>query len=249
MLAPRSKYGAPPWEVVNDLLSAAGLEFEISYPEDVQLQAFVPVLTKMRSGVVVPFGSLSSGEKIIVSLIKGLFTASDGSEQSLPKVLLLDEVDAPLHPLMARRLLSLVREQLVERLGIVVILSTHSPSTVALSPAESVFVMSPDAAGLTSVSAREAIASLTQGVPTLSVNADERRQVFVESRADAERFEALFRVLRPEMKWLFDLVFFPPGSTTPKSATGTGCAQVLGLVEPGQQRRVRAIFRRHRRSL
>ena len=43
---------------------------------------------------------------------------------------------------MTRHLLNVIKDVLVERYNVRTILTTHSPSTVALAPADSIFVMS-----------------------------------------------------------------------------------------------------------
>jgi predicted ATPase len=56
----------------------------------------------------------------------------------LPRALLLDEIDASLHPSMIRTLLNAVQTAFVDK-GSKVIVATHSPTTVALTPASSLY--------------------------------------------------------------------------------------------------------------
>ena len=73
-----------------------------------------------------------------------LYHAADQSTAvDFPKVLLFDEIDAPLHPSMSRSLLRTIQKTLVEEHGIFVILTTHSPSTVALAPDTAWVITSP----------------------------------------------------------------------------------------------------------
>jgi len=55
--------------------------------------------------------------------------------------LLLDEVDASLHPSMIKNLLDVI-EKIFLKNGCKVILATHSPTTVALAPEESIYEIS-----------------------------------------------------------------------------------------------------------
>jgi ABC-type glutathione transport system ATPase component len=103
-----------------------------------------------------------------------------------PKLLLLDEIDAPLHPSMARTILDIIIKTLLGVYGIEVLATTHSPSTVALAPEDALYAMREGQPGLTKVTKDEALSILTVGVPTLSISYDGRRQVFVESPIDAQ---------------------------------------------------------------
>jgi hypothetical protein len=109
-----------------------------------------------------------------------------------PKLLLLDEPDARLHPSMTRQFLDIVNELLVGKYRIRVIMSTHSPSTVALAPEGSVFEMSRDAPRVRRSESREkTVALLTAGLVTVT---ESTRYVFVEDADDA-RFYGVIRDL------------------------------------------------------
>ena len=106
-----ARHGRPPWEFVNRTLDGAGLDFEIDHPKDWAQTIYTPKLTKRSSGIPVPFSSLSSGEKILMSFALCLYNSTDRRQSvARPKLLLLDEVDAPLHPSMSRRLMKTVTE-------------------------------------------------------------------------------------------------------------------------------------------
>ncbi|AMP01393.1 ATPase associated with various cellular activities family protein [Collimonas arenae] len=193
-----SQYGKSPWDFVNAVLERAQLPFRINKPKSNVYDDFTPVLTKISNGIEVPFGQLSSGEKVLMSFALCLYQARD-SRQAIqyPELILLDEVDAPLHPTMTRHLIETIKEELVVQRGIKVILATHSPTTVALAPDESIFVMR-NSYSLKKSSKEKAVRLLTYGIPTLSISFDGRRQVFVESRIDAEMYEKLFQIIKPQ---------------------------------------------------
>lgn len=69
------------------------------------------------------FDSLSSGEKIIFELICYYFAA----KETKLELIMLDEFDANLNPLLAERYIYVIKEQFK---NINVVLTTHSPSTV-----------------------------------------------------------------------------------------------------------------------
>jgi len=111
---------------------------------------------------------------------------------NLPKLLLLDEVDAPLHPSFTLSLIETLAENFVGELDVAVIMTTHSPSTVALAPEESVYelVRRPRELCKTSVSAATQIlsAGFISVTPTDIV-------VITESSSDPEYYQPLYSTL------------------------------------------------------
>lgn len=227
-----SLHGPAPWDFVNQSLSDAGLDFTINQPEPFTYSSFTPKLTKISNGIEIPFGSLSSGEKILMSFAFCVYYANDRRQLSVqPTALLLDEIDAPLHPSMSKNIMSTIVNTLVESFGIKIIASTHSPSTVALAPDDSIYTMMPGIPGVQKSSKASALNILTFGVPTLSLSYDGRRQVFVESPADARTYDALYKLMKPYLDSERSLEFVATGT---KSASGgdanTGCDVVKRLV-------------------
>lgn len=221
------KYGLPPWQFLNDIFKAAELDFEINAPYEWDERAYEPILTDTKRGTQVGFNDLSSGERVLMSFALCLYHAADQSTAvDFPKVLLFDEIDAPLHPSMARSLLRTIQKTLVEEHGIFVILTTHSPSTVALAPDASIYVMHKH--GLNRVTATtkdRALGVLTAGVPTLSVNYENNRQVFVESKYDVQYYSALYELCKPKLLPEISVMFIP------SAANGNGnCDQVKAFV-------------------
>ena len=131
-----------------------------------------------------------------------------------PKLLLLDEIDAPLHPSMTRDLLDILLNVIIREHNVRVILTTHSPSTVALAPESSIFLLQsrPDGHLLELISKNKAIRSLASGIPTLNVSFDDRRQVFVESYRDAQVYTELYEVCRSELSSQRSLTFIEVGN-------------------------------------
>src|SRR5690606_37864812 len=109
------------------------------------------------------------------------------------------------------------------------IVSTHSPSTVALSPDEAIFVVNKfDEPKIEKSTKDRALNILTAGVPSFSVNYENRRQVFVESPNDVIFFEKLYRILSNSLSPEISLSFISSGeSRTDKNGIKiSNCEQV-----------------------
>ena len=87
---------------------------------------------------IISFDSLSSGEKIIFELICYYIIANRASNLQL---LILDEFDANLNPVLVDTYIRVIKDQFCSK-DINVILTTHSPSTVAAVDPEDLFELS-----------------------------------------------------------------------------------------------------------
>lgn len=226
------KYGVPPWDFLDEIMQSAGLDFEVNKPDLTSYADYHPTLTKKSTDQRVPFDSLSSGEKVLMSFATCLYHAGDQRQTvTFPKVLLLDEVDAPLHPSMSRTLIQAVKDTLVKKFEIKVIATTHSPSTVAMAAEEDVFVMRDGEPGVFKTSKDAALKILTSGVPTLSLSFEGRRQVFVESQKDAAIYDKVYQCLRPFLDSERSLSFLATGTRSGSGDQGTGCDQVRTITK------------------
>ncbi|AQQ01277.1 hypothetical protein B0W48_16775 [Pseudoalteromonas aliena] len=178
------------------------------------------------------FQDLSSGEKVLMSFALCLYNASDErQEKHFPKLLLLDEIDAPLHPSIVLSLIKTIQEVLVDNKGVSVILTTHSPSTVALAPEETLYEMNSSGPSVDKITLSRALTILTAGVPTLSVSFDGRKQVFVESRTDAYLYEKLYQNYKHKLNNEKSLTFIEVGKTNSSGVEqNSGCTQVNRIV-------------------
>lgn len=228
----KERYGEPPWDFVNRILDVCRLDFRVEPPPLHEVGSYEPKLIKLSSDVEMRFQDLSSGEKVLMSFALCMYNAQDARQENpFPKLLLLDEVDAPLHPSMVASLINTIKDVLVEGKNVSVILTTHSPSTAALAPEEALYEMSPSGPSVEKVSASRAVAVLTYGVPTLSVSLEGRRQVFVESKTDARIYERLYQRYKESLDSQRSLVFIEVGKTTASGGeSNSGCAQVKRLV-------------------
>ncbi len=223
--------GPPPWDLLNEVLSSVGLPYRFPAPTvSLGEVPYVPRLISEREDIVVPPSDLSSGEltliQIALSVYSGLYRAT---MTRVPKVLLLDEPDATLHPSMIRSMLQLIQEVLVTKLGMRVIITTHSPTTVALAEERALYLMERSGSPRLKKSTRDdALRRLLVGVPTVSVSADHRRVVFTESPIDASRYTEMFSIVRPLIESERTLTFISAGAANGRD---DGCVAVIGMVE------------------
>lgn len=192
----RQKYGNEPWDIANSVLQNAGFRHRFSKPTH-QIgnlaKPFQLRLVDPDDGTELKTTELSSGEKILLAITLMLYQSTgDLGLANLPKLLLLDEVDAPLHPSFTRSLIETLAEKFVGELGVAVIMTTHSPSTVALAPEESVYelVRRPRELRKTSISAATQIlsAGFISVTPADIV-------VITESGADPDYYQPLYSTL------------------------------------------------------
>jgi predicted ATPase len=109
---------------------------------------------------------------------------------SFPELIILDEPDAHLHPEMTKLLIDVLEETFVKKYKIKVIITTHSPSTIALSPIKSIYELrNNNNSGLIKISKDDALKLLTGFIPTLSIDYQNHKQVFVESPVDAKYYQ------------------------------------------------------------
>ena len=227
------RYNEPPWDFVNQILETCQLDFRIEAPPLHEASSYEPKLLKLTSDIEMRFQDLSSGEKVLMSFALCLYNAQDTRQEKIfPKLLLLDEVDAPLHPSMVLSLLNTIQDVLIDSKGVSVILTTHSPSTVALAPEGALYEMNSEGPSIEKISHSKALSILTIGVPTLSVSFDGRRQVFVESRTDAYIYEKLYQLFKSKIDSERSLIFIEVGRTDESGGErNSGCEQVKRLVE------------------
>lgn len=218
--------GPPPWDALNSVFETAGLPYRVTQPE-FPFGAFEAQLIHSSTGTTVSFENISAGERILASLVFALYrTDDDTAPTGVPELLLLDEIEAPLHSSMIGVALRVIEKEFVERHRRQVILATHSATTIAMAPEGALHVMDGATRLITRSSRDAALRLATSGVPYLSVSREHRRQVFVESEHDAAAYEILEEILRPRLGDAISLNFIAAGH----SQDG-GCAQVMRIVE------------------
>lgn len=225
-------FGEAPWDFVNKIIKEANLDYHINSPSNSHRDApFELKLVNNYNGVEIQFGDLSSGEKVLMSLALALYNSNFDIE--FPKVLLMDEPDASLHPSMSKKFLDVIQQVFVAEKKVKVIITTHSASTVALAPEESIFVVNKSGVRIEKVKKDTALKILTSGVPSFSVNYENRRQVFVESPYDVTYYEKMYHQLSSYLIPEISLSFISSGeSRTDKNGTKiSNCNQVINITE------------------
>lgn len=223
-----------PWELINRFLIKTKSDYfvegikEEDFDENMTI---IPEFINRISNDRVQVNALSSGERVIVSLAFCLFNIELAESNIYPKILLLDEPDAPLHPTMTKEFLDVIYDELVINKGIKVILTTHSPSTVALAREDSIFCMSKVGERFEQVDKDKALSVLTEGLNTISIHYENRRQVFVESPYDVIFYEKLRHKLNSHLTPEISLTFISSGeSRTDKHGQKvSNCEQVKNI--------------------
>lgn len=234
------RFGIAPWTLVNRIIKEANLDFSVNSPVGSNRDApFEVKLIHNFTGAEIKFSELSSGEKVLMSLALALYNSN--FELEFPRVLLLDEPDASLHPLMSKQFLNVLQTVFVRDKASKVIMTTHSPSTVAIANEESLFVMNRVGQRLEKTSKDKALKILTWGVPSISVNYENRRQVFVESKYDVFFFEKVYEKLRTKLANEISLNFISSGTGGSGSSTevkeivnklsGYGNRYIFGIID------------------
>lgn len=233
----RERLGPAPWDVLNEILQTSDLPFRVNQPEGKLPSIFGNLryrfeLRDTRSGTVVDPDLLSSGERIIMSMVIWRYAHSRGNRG--PVTLLLDEPDAHLHPSLTRKFLDVIKEDFVLRWGYRVIITTHSPTTAALAPEGSLFEMSRDPVTVLPSSDRwRTVDRLTEGFVTVG---PDTKYVFVEDRDDAAFYTRLYEEIalhdqrqESELRKRPNLVFIPVSSAS--SAETGGRSKIEGMLQ------------------
>ncbi len=176
----RTKY-PPPWDTLRNILAAmrdaAGddglFDFDFSDPDGYQLHmgnyerfSFKAKMTNRTTGTQYELESLSSGEKVLMSLCLSSFNQYLGRRR--PKLLLLDELDAVLHPSMVAALVTTLKSLFVPH-GTKVLMTSHSPMTVAALDQTDIFrvVRQEGNVKVSRTTKSEAINELSEGLATV----------------------------------------------------------------------------------
>ena len=173
----------PPWETLREILSemrdAAGDEglfnFDFSDPDNFDLRvenyerfSFTAVMTNRTTGAQYDLDSLSSGEKILMALCLVSFNQYLGRRP--PKLLLLDELDAMLHPSMVAALVRTLKTLFVSQ-DTKVLMTSHSAMTVVALDEDDIFrvVRTGGSLKVSRTTKSEAINELSEGLATVDV--------------------------------------------------------------------------------
>ena len=151
LIATYQRDSPPPWDILRDVLDemreAAGdhglFDFEFSDPADQRLNMsdfdrfqFRAVMKNRATGASYDLDALSSGEKVLMTLVLSSFNQHLGRRR--PALMLLDELDAMLHPSMVSALVRVLKTLFVAK-GTKVLMTSHSPVTAAMVNDEEIF--------------------------------------------------------------------------------------------------------------
>lgn len=189
--------GKPPWQLLREIIAEAGLPFTFTDPSGISIRStYTLTLTNTRFGKTVQFSELSSGEKVLMSLAFWLFHVR--RTKVFPRLLLLDEPDAHLHPEMSKQFLNVIDGVLVKNHGVRVMIATHNPATVALADRASLYEMFPTGERIRKTQSKSAaIRRLTAGILDVS---DAKSVVIVEDEDDQTFFQYLYDELSVDVE-------------------------------------------------
>ena len=216
-------YGPKPWELINKMLEFAQLSYRVNHPIGHRETAFHLCLTDVNSGIEIQVNDLSTGEKVLMSLALSIYNSKE--ESARPDVLLLDEPDAPLHPEFSKVLISAIENSIVKDAGVKVVISTHSPTTVAIAPEESLYRMNKETSKPEKITKQQAVNLLVQDLDNVRLSFENRRQVFVESKYDTQYYNRIVGLVSQK----FDLPTLPQ-FLPPRSSDGANCDEVSEIV-------------------
>jgi ABC-type branched-subunit amino acid transport system ATPase component len=217
------KYGPKPWDLVNEILSKAGLDYEVVSPELIDTESTYKLrLIDKSNRTDISANDLSTGEKVLMPLALAIYNTQESSGK--PDVLILDEPDAPLHPQYSKLLIDTLRDVVVAKAGVRVIVTTHSPSTAAICPDNSLFEMNRETKIPEMISVSRGIDVLTAGIPHLKVSIESRRQIFVESKYDVMYFQMLYKIISRTSSLEYQPIFLEPHSGS------SNCSDVESIV-------------------
>ena len=217
-------YGPKPWDLINKMLTSAGLSYQVNHPEgggNKELD-FNLHLTDINSGTEIRVNDLSTGEKVLMSLALSIYNTKE--ETARPDVLLLDEPDAALHPEFSKVLVHAIQESIVKEAKVKVMISTHSPMTVVLAPEESIFLMDKAMSKPVKITKKLGVNILTKDLDNLRLSFEKRRQVFVESMYDVQYYERIINLIGEPLPTI-------PQFLPPRSSSGSNCDEVSSVVQ------------------
>lgn len=215
-------YGPKPWELINRMLSRAGLTYQVNHPEGTNKELdFKLHLKDVNTGTEIQVNDLSTGEKVLMSLALSIYNTKE--ETARPDVLLIDEPDAALHPEFSKVLVSAIEESIVKEAKVKVIISTHSPMTVVLSPEESIYLMDKNKNRPVKITKQQAVNILTKDLDNVRLSIENRRQVFVESQYDVQYYNRIIKLIWTPLPSV-------PQFLPPKSSSGSSCDEVSSIV-------------------
>lgn len=220
----QAKYGEPPWEFVNRILTETNIPYEVNNPEGDRLDSnFVFKLKDRAGGFEISSADLSTGEKVLMSLALAIYNT--GGDLGKPDVLLIDEPDAGLHPSMSKMMVKVLKEHIVQENNIHTVISTHSPTTVIASEGIAIYQLIRGNSTPTKIPIQDAVELLSSDIPFLRISNERRRQIFVESKYDVIYYELLTNIYGRLETLPAEPIFIPA-----RTSNGSNCTDVIDVV-------------------
>ncbi len=208
-----------PYQTINRIFRQYGFDyFDMlnPFPIDGRLNGEIRFIGK--GGEIVDYNSLSSGEQSIVQFV--IWSYGQDFRGNRLDTMVLDEPDAHLHPSMCKMMVEIFSEMSAKKElgggGIRIIITTHSPSTVAFTPEGSLFVMQREADNkrvIRPTTSEDAVEILSDGIFTFSramssftllSTSPKQNLVFVEGKTDVLHFTKAMQMLGYDL----DVEFF-----------------------------------------
>lgn len=208
-----------PYQTINRIFRQYGFDyFDMLNPFPIDGKLNGEIRFKGREDEVVDYNSLSRGEQAIVQFV--IWSYGQDFRGNRLNTMVLDEPDAHLHPSMCKMMVEIFSEMSAKKEigggGIRIIITTHSPSTVAFTPEGSLFVMQREADNkrfIRQTTSENAVDILSDGIFTFSramsnftqlSSSTKHNLVFVEGKTDVKHFEKAIQVLGYDL----DVEFF-----------------------------------------
>lgn len=189
--------GINPLVKINQLLEQVYSKYTLSMRHDNNNQP--KIICKDSKGVSISLNELSTGEQIIISLYMWQYDKNPLHSM----ILLLDEPDAHLNPKMAKNLIDILKNVIVNDFKCQVIMTTHSLSTVAQCEDGDLFFM--EDGNIWESSREEAIEMLAQGISldsfweNIETLLNSPKILFVEGKTDKKHIEKYFALIHESM--------------------------------------------------
>lgn len=199
-----------PYQTINRIFRQYGFDyFDMLNPFPVDNTLNGEIRFKGKEGEIVDYNSLSSGEQAIVQFV--IWSYGQDFRGNRLNTMVLDEPDSHLHPSMCKMMVEIFSEMSAKKEigggGIRIIITTHSPSTVAFTPEGSLFVMQRDADNNRTIrptTSEDAVEILSDGIFTFSramshfiqlSSSPKQNLVFVEGKTDVKHFAKAMQML------------------------------------------------------
>ena len=199
-----------PYQTINRIFRQYGFDyFDMLNPFPNNGKLNWEIRFKGKEGEEVDYNSLSSGEQAIVQFV--IWSYGQDFRGNRLNTMVLDEPDAHLHPSMCKMMVEIFSEMSAKKEvgggGIRIIITTHSPSTVAFTPEGSLFVMQREADNkrvIRQTTTENAVEILSDGIFTFSramsnftllSSSSKQNLVFVEGKTDVKHFTRAMQVL------------------------------------------------------